>query len=537
MWRSSLILKGFHPDPSVIRVDDTFYVANSTFEWFPGVEVHESKDLLHWKLTGHLLTSADMLPMEGVLNGGGVWAPCLSYDGDTYYLVFSIVRTFDEFTQDNNNYLTWAKDIHGPWSRPVYINSGGFDASLFHDSDGRKYLINMVWDETINRNHFHGIEMQELDAGKKRLTGPRRIIYKGTKRGLTEGPHIYKKDGWYYLLTAEGGTAQEHCITIARSRDVWGPYETFEPHPVLTSHGHPELAVQYAGHGDLIDDKLGNWYLFHLGSRKNLFGGYSVFGRETFLQNIVWPENGWPVLREGIFPREEVEIPDEFVEGSGAEDSFFKEYRFDTGTISPDFMSLRRPLGREDMSLEERPGYLRLYGRESLSSRFRQTLLAVRIQEESFCAETIVDFNPIDIRQRAGLIFYYHSANYYYLYIGYDDEKQKRFLQLVKRDCKHTQLMLDKPVELSDEGEILLGGMFSTGGLRFYWGESRKEVKPLEIPVEACPVTILSDEYANVCYEQGFTGSFVGICAQDLSGTGHPADFAVFSLKPIYMGE
>ena len=534
MIRDSLILKGFHPDPSVIRVGSTFYVASSTFEWFPGVVIHESEDLINWKFTTYVLDSEEALPLRGVLNGGGVWAPCLSYDGEYYYLVFSITRTFDEFTQDTDNYITRAADIHGPWSEPVYLNSGGFDASLFHDQNGQKYLLNMIWYEYPGENHFHGIEMQELDGKTLKLKGDRKIIYKGTERGFTEGPHIYRHGDYYYLLTAEGGTSEAHCVTIARSTNLWGPYETYGPGPILTAHNHPELNIHYAGHGDIVDDEFGNWYLFHLGARRKLFGGFSVFGRETFMQNIIWDDEGWPRLLEGNLPKDTVIVPDELAKrGEGRTDVanvFYKRYDFAKGRLSSDFMSRREPL-KDRLSLDKRPGYLRLYGGKSLSAEFDESLLAVRIMECSFRAETVLDYNPCDVRQRAGLIFLYHSANYYYLSICYDDDKSRRYLQLFKRDCKKTTAMLKDRIYLPDEGEVKLWGDFTPSGITFGYGIGNEADTELDIPRGECPVTILSDEYANISIEQGFTGSFTGICAQDTSGMLKAADFAYFEIK------
>lgn len=529
MYRESLILKGFHPDPSVIRVGRKFYVANSTFEWFPGVEIHESENLLDWKLTGHVLTKEEDLPMEGVLNGGGVWAPCLSYDGEYFYVVFSIQHTFDEFTQDTNNYITKAADIHGPWSKPVYLNSGGFDASLFHDIDGRKWLLNMIWDETPQENHFHGIELQRYDVKRGILVGKRQRIYRGSGRGMVEGPHMYHIGEWYYLLTAEGGTAEEHCVTIARSRCLYGPFETYEE-PILTAHNRPELAIQYAGHGDLIDDGEGNWYLFHLGSRKKLFGGYSVLGRETFLQNVKW-ENDWPMLREGNWPKEQVEIHDCISDGTGEE--FYHNYRFNGDSLPPEFMTRRKPLD-DDISFSERKGYLTIHGRESLASEFCNAMIAVRIQEPEFVVSSGVDYQPEDIRQRAGLLFYYHSANYYYMYIGYNDAEKKRFIQLIKRDGRKTTQMLKEQIWLREFGEVEFKGDFTPDGIVFYWRYADVTGLPWErLPVHRseCPVTILSDEYANKCYEQGFTGAFVGIGTQDLTGQRRAAYFSYLQIK------
>lgn len=530
---NSLILKGFRPDPSVIRVEDTFYLANSTFEWFPGVEIHESKDLVNWKLTGHPLEETRLLDLKGIPNSCGVWAPCLSYDQGIFYLVYSIVHTFDEMTQDNDNFLTTAADIHGPWTDPVYLNSGGFDASLFHDCDKRKWLVNMIWDETAGRNHFHGIELQEYDPRIGKLTGPRTNIYQGTERGLTEGPHLYHKDDWYYLMTAEGGTAEAHCVMMARSRQLAGPYEPDPQGALLSSHGRPEAAIQYAGHGDITEDGQGNWFLFHLGSRKNMFGGYSVLGRETFIQNVIWTQDGWLRLPDGTLPQETLYT--KCREQNKPE--FYKTYVFEGKTLDPDFMTLRIPLGEDQLSLTERPGFLRLKGRESLSSKYRQSLAAVRIQEPEFTVSTSLEFGPDDIRQRAGLVFYYHTANYYYLYVGYQ-EAEGRILQVAKRDSGQTRLMLDKPVHLPETGRIGLRGDFSPRGIRFYWRDESSEAgiwQAAAVDMGQMPVKILSDEYANLCGEQGFTGAFTGLCAQDLTGRMQPADFQILKMEPLVM--
>ena len=545
MITSSLILKGFKPDPSIIRVEDTFYIASSTFEWFPGVMIHESRDLVNWSFTDYVLKDEKSLPMKGILNGGGVWAPCLTYHDGTFYMVFSITHTFDEFTQDTTNYIVTAKDIHGPWSEPVRINSGGFDASLFHDGD-RKYFLNMIWYERPDHNHFHGIEMMEIDPLTLRPLTKRKIIFKGTERGLVEGPHLYRFGDYYYLLTAEGGTSTEHCCTIARCRDIWGPYEAYEG-PILTSLGYPDLPIQYAGHGDIVDDGLGNYYLVHLGSRKNGCGGFSIFGRETFIQNITFRE-GWPVLTEGgNTPKETFSVPDELIkrgvmrpqaEGtqSPAADSgctFRRRYDFNLNSqnpindIYPDLITRRSPLG-DRASLDARPGYLRLFGAESLSSEFDTTLLAVRIQECDFTAGTRLNYHPEDVRQRAGLVFMYHSADYYYLFIGYDDEKKQRYISLYKRESRKTKEMTE-PLYLPDEGEVMLMGRYTLDGIDFSYGYGGQSYS-LGVDKRDCPVTIMSDEYANVCGEQGFTGSVVGICTQDLTGDRMPADFAYFEI-------
>ncbi|WP_147372528.1 glycoside hydrolase family 43 protein, partial [Calidithermus terrae] len=294
------VLPGFNPDPSVVRVGEDYYVATSTFEWFPGVQIHHSRDLAHWRLAGRPLARRSQLDLLGNPDSGGVWAPCLSYADGRFWLVYTDVKTWapEAPFKDTHNYLVTAERVEGPWSEPVYLNSSGFDPSLFHDDDGRKWLLNMVWDHRKGRNAFAGILLQEYDPVRQELVGPVRNIFRGTCLGVTEGPHLYKRGGWYYLLTAEGGTSYEHAVTLARSRSIFGPYEVHPANPLLTARDHPELPLQKAGHASLVETPAGEWYMVHLTGRPldpptaplrrcNL-------GRETAVQKLEWAPDGWP---------------------------------------------------------------------------------------------------------------------------------------------------------------------------------------------------------------------------------------------------
>jgi xylan 1,4-beta-xylosidase len=221
------ILRGFNPDPSIVRVGDDYYIATSTFEWFPGVQIHHSRDLVHWRLLTRPLTRASQLDMRGDPDSCGVWAPCLSHADGLFYLVYTDVKRYGRTTvggasgaslRDFHNSLVTSPRIDGDWSDPVFLNSSGFDPSLFHDDDGRKYLVNQLWDHRPGRNRFAGIVLQEYAPAERRLSGERRLVFEGTPLGLTEAPHLYKRGGYYYLLTAEGGTGWGHAVTMARAR-------------------------------------------------------------------------------------------------------------------------------------------------------------------------------------------------------------------------------------------------------------------------------------------------------------------------------
>lgn len=201
------VLPGFNADPSIIRVDDTYYIANSTFEWFPGVRLHESKDLVHWNLLPSALSTTTLLDMKGNPSSGGIWAPDLSYADGKFWLIYTDVKVTEGPFKDMINYLTTAEDIRGPWSDPIRVNGVGFDASLFHDDDGRKYLVQQTWDHREYHHAFDGITVTEFDTDTMKLKPETaRTIYAGTDVKLVEGPHLYKINGYYYLFAAQGGT-------------------------------------------------------------------------------------------------------------------------------------------------------------------------------------------------------------------------------------------------------------------------------------------------------------------------------------------
>ena len=217
------ILRGFNPDPSIVRVGDDYFVATSTFEWFPGVQIHHSRDLAHWRLLTRPLTRKSQLDMTGVPDSGGVWAPCLTWFDGVFYLTYSIVYELNSRMKDVRNFLVTSDDIEGPWSDPLTLNGQGFDPSLFHGEDGRKWLLNMVWDHRPGGSSFYGITLQELCLERRKLLDEPRTIFQGTNLDCTEGPHLYQHDGYYYLVTAEGGTSWDHAVTIARSKSIDGP--------------------------------------------------------------------------------------------------------------------------------------------------------------------------------------------------------------------------------------------------------------------------------------------------------------------------
>ncbi len=529
------ILPGFNPDPSIVRVGDDYYIATSTFEWFPGVQIHHSRDLVNWRLLTRPLTRASQLNMLGDPDSCGIWAPCLTHADGLFHLIYTDVKRYGRTSaggaagvslRDFHNYLVTCPTIDGVWSDPVYLNSGGFDPSLFHDDDGRKYLVNMLWDFRPGRNRFAGIVLQEYAVRERKLVGERTNIFAGTPLGFTEAPHLYKRDGHYHLLTAEGGTGWGHAVTMARSRSLRGPYELHPDVYILSSRDRPDVALQRAGHADLVETTSGETYMVYLCGRPLRNRGCCTLGRETSLQPMAWGPDGWlrttdgrglaqaeagaPALPPHPFPvRPERE-------------------NFDAPQLPINFQWLRSPWPEELFSLTARPGHLRLHGRETPGSLFKQALVARRQQSHHCSVACVMEFEPQHFQQLAGLICYYNSSKYHYLHVSHDETLGKHLRVLsslpnhVMADAVTPPIPISggRPVELRAEidEERLLFAFRLAGEESWNW-----------LP-QTFDAGNLSDEVSSPG-QPNFTGAFVGMACQDLSGMNHPADFDWFDYR------
>jgi len=528
------IIPGFNPDPSIVRVADDYYIACSTFEWYPGVSIHHSKDLVNWQLVARPLARLSQLDMRGNPDSCGVWAPCLSYDNGIFYLAFTNTKRFAGDFKDTPNYYITTKDILGQWSEPIYINSSGFDPSIFHDDNGKKYFLNMIWDhrKASTRNnwlpnkYFAGIQLQELDVRSGKLVGEAKNIFSGSPIGLSEGPHLYKRNGFYYLMVAEGGTGKDHAVTVARSKNIWGPYQTDPQGPLITSAHSPKTLLKRAGHGDWVETPTGEYYLVHLCSRPLAHRGRSVMGRETGLQALVWNEQGWPrLLGRSNLPLDSFAINSKTQTTPRAHS---QRLEFDGNSLPLDFQTLRYPLPESVMSQNVRCGYLRLAGKESLGSWFEQSLIARRQQAFCFNAETQLDFDPKSFQQMAGLVCYYNAKKYYYLHISFDKELGRVLdLSMCCNDW-HSLYPLDKAIKLPERGEIKLKAEIEYDLLWFSWATDETKWSRLPFSLD---YSVLSDEVGEGGSDANFTGAFVGICCQDLSGQQHPAFFKYFDYQ------
>ena len=510
------IIRGFNPDPSIVVVGDDYYIATSTFEWFPGVQIHHSKDLVNWELIAHPLT---MIDLRGVPDSCGVWAPCLSYHEGTFYLVFSTVRSFDSVFKDTPNFLITADDINGPWSDPVFLGSSGFDGSLFHDHDGRKWYLSMLVDHRHGK-FFGGIVMQEYSDRQGELVGPVHHIFEGTELGKTEGPHLYKVDNYYYLITAEGGTEYGHAVSIARSRSITGPYEVHPDNPLVSSAQDSGAALQKTGHGDMFQAVDGQWYIVFLVGRPVSGTDRCMLGRETAIEQLVWEEE-WPRLAGGgRVPRKDIEI--ENVEQRAFETA--EVIQFEDSTLSVNYQSLRIPSSIDWISYGARPGYLRLYGRDSLGSTFDQSLMARRMQHMNGSYAACLEFDPASFQQMSGIVCYYNTGHFFYLNVSGGSDG-KPCLNLIWADNFAHHEALDSPVQLTSATEVRLKVVWDAWDFKFYYAQG--DADWIQVG-EIYDGSILSDDYVrdgSDRYRPAFTGTFVGICCQDLTGGKAHADF------------
>ena len=535
------VLPGFNSDPSIIRVEDTYYIATSTFEWFPGVRIHTSKDLVHWNLEAHPLSTVDLLDMRGNPASGGIWAPDLSYADGKFWLVYTDTKITDGSFKDMTNYLTTATDITGPWSEPIKLNGVGFDASLFHDDDGRKYLIQQTWDHREYKHAFDGLTLTEYDAKAERLLPETaRTVYRGTEVKLVEGPHIYKINGYYYIFAPQGGTVYTHEEVVARSKTLDAlSFETQPGEVFLTNFDTPFNYIQKQGHGGLVDTPSGEWYYASLCGRPwhhpnesiTEPRGWCTLGRETSIQKVEWDETGWPHIVGGHGGTTEVDAPkDAIFTEAPANHNQFNE--FDEKELDINFNTLRVPFDAKMGNINyEVPGHLRLYGQGSLENFFDLSLVARRWQAFNFNAETKVKFNPTSYQAMAGLTNYYNDKHYSWIFITWN-EINGAVIEIAQNDRgNYTSFLKDDAIKIP-EGTDYVWFRTKVRKQTYTYEYSFDGQTYFEIPI-VLDAAILSDDYVNQTMGGFFTGAFVGLAAVDYAGYRTPADFDYFNYEEL----
>ena len=530
------ILPGFNPDPSICRVGDDYYIATSTFEWFPGVQIHHSRDLVNWRLVRRPLERPSQLNMLGNGDSCGIWAPCLSHADGLFWLVYTDVKRFEGNFKDAPNYIVTSPTIEGEWSDPVYVNASGFDPSLFHDDDGRKWFVNQLWNHrpearnTIGHPAFDGIVLQEYDAAAGKLVGAVKNIYPGTELGLVEGPHLFKRNGWYYLTVAEGGTGYYHAVTMARSRNIDGPYENHPDLHIITTKDHPDAPLQRAGHGQYVETPDGQFYHTHLCGRPLSPNRRCTLGRETSIQKVVWRDDWLYLEHGGPVPALEVPSPTGAVR---EEEPRVVATDFDETSLPMEFQWLRTPYPERIFSLTARPGHLRVHGRQSIGNWFEQGLVARRQEHHSFRAETVIDFKAETYQEVAGLTHYYGRYKFHALGLSWD-EKLGASLIILSCPGNYPSGKLQYPIGMGEsvpEGRLALAMEVRDNDLQFFWkpadGGAWKAIGPV------LDASAISDEGGGLNEHGSFTGAFAGMFAFDTSGIGKAADFDSFSYMKL----
>ncbi|MEZ3469240.1 MAG: glycoside hydrolase family 43 protein [Schaedlerella sp.] len=532
------IFKGFNPDPCICRKHDDYYAAVSSFEWFPGIPVYHSKDLKNWELYTHVLTDDEEVELRKLPSAKGIWAPCLTYceAEDLFYVVYGVMNSMNARYFDVDNFLITAKDIRGPWSRPVYLNSAGFDASLFHDDDGRKYVVSLEWETREGYEKPGEICMVEYDPEKQEVMGHVKRIWRGgTDRGCIEAPHLTKRGEYYYIMCAEGGTGYNHCVTMGRSKNVWGPYEKDPMNPIVTSqpgesyerhdpdhlkpkYYNPDSILQKSGHGSYVDLPNGETYLLHLCARPFAPELSCTLGRETSIQKMKWTEDGWLRMADGSnlakMEVEEAALPEALMSQIPDFDDFDSE-ELGLCYYAP------RIMPESFVDLKARPGYLRMRGQESRTSLNRVSILARKLTSVYATVTTKMEFQPEVYQHSAGLILYYDNMNYVNLRKYYSQTLGGSALSIVHLENGEKNEMVDTRIGVRDVPVYL---RMKIEGRRFHfeWGYDGETYTPIGGEFETAR---FSDEY---CRFGEFTGTFVGMTCADRARHRHYADFDFF---------
>lgn len=472
------VIPGFHPDPSVCRVGNDFYLVNSSFQYFPGVPLFHSTDLIHWEQIGNCLTRPSQVKLSKASFSGGIYAPTIRYNDGTFYMITTNVTS-------KGNFLVHTSDPRGQWSEPVWLEQGGIDPSLYFE-DGKCYLVS---------NPDNCIHLCEIDPMTGKQLTPSRRIWTGTGGRYPEGPHIYKKDGWYYLLISEGGTEYGHKITIARSKFIDGPYTGNPANPILTHiNMNAQLnPIQGTGHADLIQAPDGSWWMIFLAFRTQN-GQHHVLGRETFLAPVRWDEGAWPVVNGNGTVDLQMNVPtlpQQKVEAAPV--------RTDFSNMGPQWVYIRNPKADNyqaksgKLTLKASPVNLDM-------TEGSPTFIARRQEHMNFTATTSVSLKQASANNEAGLSVYMYEKAHYDLFIKQNtDGKQSLVLRYRLGELNH----IEKEIPLN-KTKVQLRVKGSNDFYSFEYATDGKNFKS---------IAKIDARYLSSETNGGFTGVMLGMYA------------------------
>jgi xylan 1,4-beta-xylosidase len=498
------ILPGYYPDPSILRVGEDYYLVNSSFTHFPGLPVWHSKDLVHWTQIANAVNRPSQADFGTLEISRGLFAPAINYHDGTYYIINTCV---DCVPDDRENFLITATNPAGPWSEPVTLGFDGIDPSIFFDKDGRAYIVNNGPPEGQPLYNGHrAIWMQEYDLKTQKMVGPRKVVVNGgtdikKKPIWIEGPHLYFANGWYYLMCAEGGTADQHSEVIFRSKKLWGPFVPFQGNPILTQRDLParENPVTSTGHADLVQTQKGEWYAVFLGTRPYGDDLYNT-GRETFMLPVTW-KNGWPIILEKgtpvPFAVKRPNLPAEPGPQPHA-GNFAYEDTFDA-PLGLDWITVRTP---RDSWYAVDSGALNLTARPvAIGSDGQPSFIGKRQQHAQATVTSVLRFDPRIDGERAGLAAFQNSKAFYFL--GVVREAGKLQVCVTRRagstDPEHGATLGCAPLSQS---AVTLQIAVDGGKISFAYGPSTDKLTAL---IKDADATVLSTKKAG-----GFVGTVIG---------------------------
>lgn len=504
------ILAGFYPDPSICKAGNTYYLINSTFAYFPGIPIFQSKDLINWKQIGNVLDRPEQLDLDGLGVSRGIFAPAIQYHNELFYVVSTVV-------DGQNNFVVTASNPAGPWSVPVWIPEvEGIDPSLFFDANGKSYII---YNSTPadNKPLYDGhrtIKMFEFDYKNLKVIGKEKILIDGgtdiSKKPIwIEGPHIYKHDGLYYLMAAEGGTAEGHSEVVFRSKDIWGPYKSYEKNPILTQrylNTDRKFPVTSTGHADLIQTDQGEWYGVFLGCRPYQENYYNT-GRETFMAPVNW-EDGWPRFNLG---GDEVQYSYKTPNNSKRKSkgrqyngNFSFNEQFTDAVLGYNWLFLRTP---KEKWVNLKNGFLHLRTRpESCSDMVNPSFIGHRQQHAKGSVSVQMKFSAKKENEKSGLIVFQNETHFYYLCKSIKNNQS--MLQLFKSSGNSMQEITTIPISSNESIKLKINSNNDTYDFLYAEDEDQQDWKVLKSGMDA---KFLSTKEAG-----GFVGAIYGMYTTSL---------------------
>lgn len=473
------VIKGFHPDPSVCRVGEDFYLVNSSFQFFPGVPLFHSRDLVNWEQIGNILSTDEALPLKGAASWSGIFAPTLRYHDGTFYLITTN-------TTPGKNLICKTSDPYGKWSDPVYVDMPGIDPSLFWDEDGTCWYTGSC---------DGGIGLVKVDPDTGEMLSKPLNIWNGTGGRYPESPHIYKKDGWYYLLIAEGGTELCHGITIARSRVITGPYDPCPSNPIATHARQSQQSnqIQAVGHADFVDAPDGSWWMVCLAYRHQNGANIHLLGRETFLAPVTWEKNAWPVVNGDGSLHLDMDCK------SLPLHPYPKKYSYDLASeqLGPEWLYLRNPIRSRYRYCSK--GLSLALSRTTLEGwESSPTFVGRRQEDHNFSFTTNISFEKCSHGDECGVSVFMEAGAHYDVLLKRTDKG----LCVQCRYCFGRVTHYSEPIPVKATAAFSLRVSGDEGAYYFSYSENGRDF---------CEIGQADARYLSTETVAGFTGIVLGI--------------------------